>query len=494
MTESHALLPLEIQEAIARYRPYLSPADYEELLAAANRAAPSAVRVNLLKSTDPKRDLEAWSERYGWQTAPVAFSSSSWQVISSQTAPGQTLEHRLGYYYVQDAASILPVSLFSKSSTPRLVLDMAASPGGKTTQLVDHNLDRDFIIANDSSASRLSALRTVMQIWGSANHMISNFAGERLGDWFPQTFDRILLDAPCSMESLRVSASHPPRPITPDERSRLAARQLALLTSAAKALKPGGELVYSTCTLAPEEDEAVVNALLNLAPNAFQINKIPLGISESSGLKSFGDQTFHPTLENSWRVWPHTFETNGFFAVLLTKIADFSSDASQPPARPFSATGFVPVPASQLAVFDAQILNLYGLSLIPHLSQSGLMLHQRGNNLHMIPKSYLDHFPSLPYHSLGMPFGKTYHGELALSVELINRFGNLFNANIWTIPADKVAQWLSGQDLRNLNFQGLRMGSVVIIRDELGRNLGAGKLSANRLRNLLPNRNLLGKL
>jgi 16S rRNA (cytosine1407-C5)-methyltransferase len=265
-----------------------------------------------------------------------------------------------------------------------------------------------------------------------------------------------------------------------------------LLTSAAKALKPGGELVYSTCTLAPEEDEAVVNALLNLAPNAFQINKIPLGISESSGLKSFEDQTFHPTLENSWRVWPHTFETNGFFAVLLTKIADFSSDASQPPARPFSATGFAPVPASQLAVFDAQILDLYGVSLIPHFTQSGLMLHQRGSNLHLIPQANHENFPSLPYHSLGMPFGKIYHGELALSVELINRFGNLFNANIWTIPADKVAQWLSGQDLRNLNFQGLRMGSVVIIRDELGRNLGAGKLSANRLRNLLPNRNLLG--
>ncbi len=85
MTESNALLPSEIQEAIARYRPYLLPADYEELLAAANRAAPSAVRVNLLKSTDPKRDLEAWSERYGWQTAPVAFSSCSWQVLSSQT-------------------------------------------------------------------------------------------------------------------------------------------------------------------------------------------------------------------------------------------------------------------------------------------------------------------------------------------------------------------------------------------------------------------------
>jgi len=491
MTESNAILPPEIQQAITRYRPYLSPSDYQELLAAANRAAPSAVRVNLLKSSDPTQDLATWSDRYGWQTTPIPFSTNSRQVLSSQTPPGQTLEHRLGYYYVQDAASILPVSLFSTSTTPKLVLDMAASPGGKTTQLVDHNLDRDFVIANDSSAPRLSALRTVLQVWGSANHMITNFAGERLGDWFPQTFDCILLDAPCSMESLRVSASHPPRPITSDERSRLATRQLALLISAAKALKPGGELVYSTCTLAPEEDEAVVNALLDLAPDAFQIDKIPLGIPQAPGLKAFQDQTFHPTLQNSWRVWPHIFETNGFFAVRLTKVADFSSDATRPPARPFSATGFTPIAHKQLGILDAQIVDLYGISLIPQLTQNGLILHQRGDSLHLIPKAYLDNFQALPFHSLGMPFGKVFHGDLALSVDIINRFGNLFVANAWTIPAENVAQWLSGQDVRNLDFQGLKMGSVVVIRDEMGRNLGAGKLSAHRLRNLLPNRNLL---
>ena len=491
MTEPEILLPPEIEAAIERYRPYLSPADYKQLLTAAVTSAPSAVRVNLLKSSNPNQDLETWADRYEWQTSPIPFSTTSRQVLSSQTPPGQTLEHRLGYYYVQDAASILPVSLFSESSTPRLVLDMAASPGGKTTQLIDHNLDQDFVIANDSSASRLSALRTVLQIWGSANHTITNFAGERLGDWFPQTFDRILLDAPCSMESLRVSASHPPRPITADERDRLAQRQLALLISAAKALKPGGELVYSTCTLAPEEDEAVVNALLDLAPNAFQVDTLPLGIPQAPGLTTFQDQTYHKTLENSWRVWPHIFETNGFFAVRLTKVADFYSDATRPPSRPFSATGFVEVPQKQLAVFATQIEDLYGISLIAQLTQSRLILHQRGNSLHLIPKAYIDNFQTLPFHSLGMPFGKVFHGKLALSVDLINRFGNQFSKNIWTIPADTIAQWLTGQDLRNLNFDELKMGSVVVVRDEFGRNLGAGKLSANRLRNLLPNRNLL---
>ena len=491
MTETDASLPPELLQAMARYRPYLSPADYQKLLAASNIAAPSAVRVNLLKSSDPAGDLGDWSRRYGWQTSPVPFSASSIQVLSSQTPPGQTLEHRLGYYYVQDAASILPVSLFSPSESPKLVLDMAASPGGKTTQLIDHNHDRDFVIANDSSASRLSALRTVLQIWGGANYAITNFAGERLGDWFPQVFDRVLLDAPCSMESLRVSASHPPRPITADERGRLAARQLALLTSAAKALKPGGELVYSTCTLAPEEDEAVVNALLTLAPKAFRVDSISFPNATPEGLTAFEGQSFHPSLAKSWRVWPFTFETNGFFAVRLTKTADFCAEASRPPARSFHATGFTPVQPRQAAVLNAQIEALYGISLLPMLEKLGLELHQRGDSLHLIPRAYLENFASLPFHSLGMPFGRLFHGELALAVELVNRFGNEFKTNVWTIPSEFVPLWLSGQDLRDLDFVNLKMGSVAAVRDELGRNLGAGKLSAQRLRNLLPNRNLL---
>lgn len=267
MTETDASLPPELLQAMARYRPYLSPADYQKLLAASNIAAPSAVRVNLLKSSDPAGDLGDWSRRYGWQTSPVPFSASSIQVLSSQTPPGQTLEHRLGYYYVQDAASILPVSLFSPSESPKLVLDMAASPGGKTTQLIDHNHDRDFVIANDSSASRLSALRTVLQIWGGANYAITNFAGERLGDWFPQVFDRVLLDAPCSgLGTLRR------RPDIKWKRRRadlgeMAGVQSALLESAAAALRPGGTLVYSVCTITPEETSGVVEGFLEAHPD-----------------------------------------------------------------------------------------------------------------------------------------------------------------------------------------------------------------------------------
>ena len=260
-----------VNESLTRYKAYLSADDFAKLQSVTSQAAPLSVRINLLKNPKPLESLNDWRSRYGWQTKPVPFWNAACQILRSETLASQTVEHRFGYYYIQDAASILPVALFDPIQADQLILDMAASPGGKTTQLMDRSLDKAFILANDSSFSRLNALRVVSQTWGLANYAICNYPGEKIGDWYPNTFDRVLLDAPCSMESLRVSESHPFRVISSSERERLAARQLTLLISAIKACKIGSEVVYSTCTMAPEEDESVINNFINLFPNCIEI-------------------------------------------------------------------------------------------------------------------------------------------------------------------------------------------------------------------------------
>ena len=107
---------------------------------------------------------------------------------------------------------MLPVELFDfKNDRRPLVLDMAASPGGKTTHIISRTCDQGLVIANDSSRSRLTALRLVLQNWGAINKAISGLPGERFGELFPNIFDHVLLDAPCSMESLRSLDSHPMR-------------------------------------------------------------------------------------------------------------------------------------------------------------------------------------------------------------------------------------------------------------------------------------------
>ena len=474
-----------IHEALKRYEPYLSPEDFQKLLDTSEENAPVSVRVNLLKNPSPENSLQDWQDRYGWKTEPVAFWKHAVQIIGADTPPSQTIEHRFGYAYIQDAASMLPVALFSPIQEGELILDMAASPGGKTTHLIDRSLEKAFILANDSSASRLSALRVVTQSWGMANGAISNFAGEKLGDWFAESFDKILLDAPCSMESLRVSESHPFRDISASERERLASRQLALLVSALKATKVGGELVYSTCTMAPEEDEALIDALLKRYPNAVKIAKIEGQNPDSFGFTSFEGQSFDPSLQNSLRIWPHLYETNGFFAAKLFKTDSTESTPSQKPQRPFSSTGLDILNAKARQAILSQLQERYGLDE-SHLE--AFEFGQRVNHLQLIPKAYLAHFETLPYHALGLPLGKLIKNALEPGFEFVSRFGMHFKQNCWKMPAYHLENWLKGHDLRGLPCPPECSPGVIAIKDENEIIVGAGKWSAERLRNLLPHR------
>jgi len=481
----------DIVQALERYKAYLTEEEYQALLSESDQIAPSAVRLNLLKAQKPApKRLGELADKYGWQSENLAFSEDSFQVYDSQTSPSQTLEFLLGQYYIQDAASILPVSLFSKSDKPLLKLDMAASPGGKTTQMIDASLDRDFVIANDSSASRLSALRTVLQTWGATNYAITNYAGERWGDWYPETFDQILLDAPCSMQSLRTSSTHPHRPITNDERGRLASRQTALLISAGKALKVGGELVYSTCTLAPEEDEAVLTALLETYPSCFEIDKQFAQKYQVKGLTEFENQTFHPDVIHSLRIWTFVFQTNGFFAVKIKKVKSLPRENSSAPFREFRLTGYSHI--SQNLANDIQTFfeDAYGVNFNALLEDYSLVAMRKEDLIHLIPLAYLENFATLPYNAIGMPLGKFIKDKLELSPEFVLRFGPLFQNNVWEVPNEFIEQWLKGFDIRGIEPANIQLGTVIALRDAEGNNLGPAKASKGRLRNLLPNRHL----
>ena len=481
----------DIVQALERYKAYLTEDEYQALLSESDQIAPSAVRLNLLKAQKPaSKRLRELADKYGWQSESLAFSEDSFQVYDSQTSPSQTLEFLLGQYYIQDAASILPVSLFSKSEKPLLKLDMAASPGGKTTQMIDASLDRDFVIANDSSASRLSALRTVLQTWGATNYAITNYAGERWGDWFPETFDQILLDAPCSMQSLRASSTHPHRPITNDERGRLASRQTALLISAGKALKVGGELVYSTCTLAPEEDEAVLSALLEIYPTCFEVDKQFAQKYQVKGLTEFENRIFHPDVIHSLRIWPFVFQTNGFYAVKIKKVKSLPGENSSAPFREFRLTGYSHISQTLFNDIQSFFEDVYGINFKALLDNYSLVPMRKEDLIQLIPLAYLENFPTLPYNAIGMSLGKFIKDKLELSPELVLRFGPQFQKNVWEVPNELIEQWLKGYDIRGIEPANIQLGTVIALRDAEGNNLGPAKASKGRLRNLLPNRHL----
>lgn len=479
-----------LEEALARFRPLLSAEEWQALLEELKRPLAPALRLNPLKASPS--DVQTWAEWYGWRLQPVPFCPTGWWVCEATYPVSQTIEHRLGYYYIQEAASMLPVELFDFSPNARpLILDMAASPGGKTTHLVARTSDRGLIIANDSSRERLTALRLVLQTWGAINLAVTGFPGERWGGWYPETFDAVLLDAPCSMQSLRPLESHPMRPISPGEQQRLAQRQVALLISGLRALKVGGQMVYATCTLAPEENEAVLEAALQRYPGVFEIEPVDDRLpAPAPALEATPDHSFPPQVRHAVRLWPHRFHTAGFFAARLRKVASFPSKlVTTPPPKVRMPLAWLK-PTEVREVYEA-LKRDYGLDLQPLLEIQAAGLLRREGYLYAIPRAFEIHFGNLPVVALGLALLESTPEGWTLTHEGMARFGRYCERGRIVLPEEMVPAWLRGEDVPLVVPPPWPVSRVVVVTDARGRILGRGRVQRAQLKNLLPRRVVL---
>ena len=488
-TTQNITAPEAQADAVERFRPLLSPEEYSALLNELDRPLFPAFRLNPLKAG--ANASQAWAARYGWEIAPVPYCPTGWWVKSSPEPVSQTIEHRMGQYYLQDAASMLPVELFDfEPDSHPLVLDLAASPGGKTTHLAAHTLDQGLVIANDSAPDRITALRIVLQTWGAANIAVTRFPAEKYGRWFPETFDHILLDAPCSMQSLRSTDSHPMRPISSREQNTLSHRQLAMLESALAALKPGGQIVYSTCTLAPEEDESVLDQLLSHYPQAVRICPLEerIGRPAPALTEAFG-QVFNPQVQNAARLWPHRFGTSGFFSALIKKTNSIDSAWEAAPSRPLSAVGQQPVFRKERAELTTFLDHSYGISLESILEMYSLDLWRSQAAIFAVPIRFMANFKNLPCQLLGIKLTEDSSTGWIPAHEWVSRFGNLFTNGLVEIDQEQSQLWLQGNDLYGtFPAESVPANGVVVVKDKAGRIFGRGHVQSDRLRNLLPRR------
>jgi 16S rRNA (cytosine1407-C5)-methyltransferase len=504
----------QLAAALASYQDLLSPDGFDRLLQAIRQPLPTAIRLNPLKIADPTTAVAGWSSRYGWQPESLPFCSTGFQLLPSQAPssatgpdpgqppstiapylpPSRTIEYRLGQYYIQEAASMLPVELFTLKPPTQagfpLILDLAAAPGGKTTHLVSRWLDQALVLANDPAAGRLPALRSALQDWGAANIAVTNFPGELFGGWYPETFDYVLLDAPCSMENLRPGASLPrgrlsPRQMSSRERQGLAQRQLRLLISGFQALKTGGQIVYATCTLAPEEDETVLEGLLRLYPAQVRIESTSWPGEPAPALAAYQGIPFHPSIQNAIRLWPHLTGTSGFFTALITKLSPVKNRPQEPPHRLFSVTGFLPLTPHEQTALIQSFAEDFAFNLENLLEIQKLALWRRGSTIYTLPESFFAHFPNLPCSGLGLPLGDESPDGFILSHAWAARYGSQFENGHYLLPEEFTARWLNGEDLRGLPRSGGHRSTLIVI-DAAGRNLGRGRFSGDRLRNLLP--------
>ena len=272
-----------------------------------------SIRVNTIKISVPelKKRLEKnWAlEQIPWCKEGFCIE----HIKKERRDMGNLIEHSLGYFYTQEAASMIPPIVLEPKGTD-VVLDMAASPGSKTTQISALMDNKGILVANDINSERMKPLSLNVQRCGITNCIVTMMYGQRFSGF---QFDKILLDAPCSGTGTIRKSLKTLRIWNPLMVQRLAHTQKSLIEIAFNNLKPGGTLVYSTCSNEPEENEAVIDFLLNKYENA-KLEEIKLkNIKRSNAILEFEGNEYNEEIKKCLRIWPQDNDSEGFFVAKI---------------------------------------------------------------------------------------------------------------------------------------------------------------------------------
>lgn len=304
--------------------------EYPAFVKSLSAAPKSGLRVNTLKL--PMDEFEnispfALGGRVAW--CPSAF------LLEGEEKPGKHPYHLAGLYYLQDPSAMAPAELLFSipMREEERVLDLSAAPGGKTTHLAALMRGRGLLVANEIKNKRVGHLAQNVERWGAGNVVVTNETPERLADHFGAFFDRVLVDAPCSGEGMFRKDMGARLDWSPGMVAGCAIRQGNILRVAAKLVKPGGYLLYSTCSFAPEENEGVIAQLLDEFPT-FEVVKLPLFDGFVGGKPEWleGKAKEERGAQGAARLFPHRLEGEGHFACLLRKSdagADFEAERQQ---------------------------------------------------------------------------------------------------------------------------------------------------------------------
>ncbi len=275
--------------------------EYDAFLESLERPRAVALRFNPLKGDAPS--LPFTRDPVPWEPEGYYYDPDS--------RPGLHPYHEAGVYYLQEASAMAPVALLDPQPGER-ICDLCAAPGGKTTQIAGRMQGQGFLLCNEWSPKRAKILSRNIERMGVANALVTNEPTENLARRLSGFFDRVLVDAPCSGEGMFRKEEAAVTDWSQETVEMCARRQQEILNNAAALVRPGGRLVYSTCTFAPEEDEEAVAEFLSAHPEFTpEVMDAPW---------------FEPVENGGHRLWPHKLLGEGHFAAVLRKTGGEEAD------------------------------------------------------------------------------------------------------------------------------------------------------------------------
>lgn len=283
--------------------------EYEEFLAAYEEPRTYGLRVNTRKITP-----EAFERLNVFPVRKIPWVENGF-FYEGDVRPARHPLYAAGVYYLQEPSAMTPAACLPVQPQDR-VLDLCAAPGGKATELGARLKGQGLLVANDISASRARALLYNLEVFGIDNIFVTNETPAAMAGVFEEFFDKILVDAPCSGEGMFRKEEAVARDWTPEKSEYFAGQQREIVRQAVRMLRPGGMMLYSTCTFAPCEDEQTISWVLEQFP---EMHLVPLpaydGFSEGQPRWGNGDEA----LRQCVRLWPHKMHGEGHFLALLKK-------------------------------------------------------------------------------------------------------------------------------------------------------------------------------
>ena len=284
--------------------------EYPAFLENFGREQYRALRVNTRKTS-----VEEFLAGNSFALRPVPWTENGFYYEESDQ-PGKHPLHEAGAYYIQEPSAMAPVT-FLQARPGERVLDLCAAPGGKTTQIADQMQGQGILVSNEIHPGRAAILSENVERMGVRGCIVTSESPEKLAQVFPAYFDKILVDAPCSGEGMFRKSQEACKEWSPENVALCARRQDQVLEQAAVMLRPGGRMVYSTCTFAPEENEGSISRFLESHPE-FHVVAMPCPEGFEQGRTRWYEGAGEE-ISRTIRLMPHKLQGEGHFLAVLEK-------------------------------------------------------------------------------------------------------------------------------------------------------------------------------
>ncbi len=443
----------------------------EDFVSACQKPLRKSIRVNTLKISVESFIQRA--EEKGWKLSPVPWCETCFWIDADESGVplGNTAEHMSGLFYIQEASSMMPVSaLFMNDEAYHAVLDTAAAPGSKTTQIAALMNNEGVLVANEYAASRVKVLHANIERCGVRNTALSNFDGRVFGGWLPEQFDAVLLDAPCSGEGTLRKDEDAMKNWTQESVLDIADTQKDLIESAFHALKPGGVLVYSTCTLSTEENQQVCHHLKNTFDDAVEFESLE---------NLFEDANSALTEEGFLHIFPQVYDCEGFFVARIRKHASVEAPKVKKRMGKFPFTKASKKESTEIA---HQLHKVLGIEL-PDEGTVWL----RDKDVWLFPNALEPMIGELRFSRMGIKLAETHKNGYRWQHQVATALATGKETNAIELTIDEAREWYMGRDVRPQNIpEGVTTGKGEVLVKYQGTIIGLGKWVSNRIKNGLP--------